>query len=82
MLINILLLLVCLILLYVIRNLLRKVELYEDFVADILEDIKKIVVGMQSLDIRGSFESDDEVGIIFKAMKSLVDQLKLFLGEE
>jgi hypothetical protein len=29
---------------------------------------------MRDIDIRGSFESDDEVGVVFTELKSLVEQ--------
>lgn len=63
---------------FVIRNLLNKVEAYEDDIQlkdEFLKKFKEMVNitndKMKELDQKGAFESDDETGFIFQDMKSL-----------
>jgi hypothetical protein len=69
-----------LVLLYGVRNLLRQNEQLEDSLTDVVNDtnetITKTLEDMQRVDIRGSFESDDEVGSVFTELKSITDKLK------
>ena len=69
--------------LYGVRNLNRQNEQYQDYIENELlstEEIKNRVQSayerLQNADIRGSFESDDEVGSSFKEILSIVEQLK------
>jgi len=63
-------------------NLTRQVELLEDellFHYNKLEEIRKVVleteIQLKEIDLRGSFEADDEVGFTFKNIKSLSEDL-------
>ena len=62
-----------------IKNLLIQVEYLEervDFYETPVEEIRQKVldteIELRELDIRGSFESDDEVGFVFKQIKFIV----------
>lgn len=66
-----------------IRNLNRQNEQYQDYIEDEitkLSDVKERVGSalqrMRAADIRGSFESDDEVGASFKELLSIIEQLE------
>ena len=37
---------------------------------------------LQEMDYRGSFESDDETGVIFKQIQTTINQLTRFRGDE
>ena len=69
-----------LVLLYGVRNLLKQNEQLEDSLTEVVNDtnqtITKTLEDMQRVDIRGSFESDDEVGSVFTELKSITDKLK------
>jgi hypothetical protein len=67
---------------YVIWNLSTKQEMLEDWVEDFINVIEKINVDLKQADYRGSFEADDEVGIIFEEIKNIIKQLDRFRGEE
>jgi len=74
---------------YLLRNLLIKVEKYEDVVRDqveYLQNISKLVAQSQSnlkdIDSRGVFESDDEVGEFFKILKSIQEELNRYMLPE
>lgn len=65
-----------------IKNLLIQVEFLEervDFYETAFEEIRQQVLNteieLRELDIRGSFESDDEVGFVFKQIKELSSDL-------
>ena len=71
-----------LIFLYGVRNLNRQNEQYQDYIENELvsnEDVKTRVESayqrLKDADIRGSFESDDEVGASFKEILSIVEDL-------
>ena len=62
-----------------VRNLLRQNEqLEEDLVGTISGVVTTITQAnekMKQADIRGSFESDDEVGSVFTELKRIVNEL-------
>ena len=55
---------------------LRKIEVYEEFVASLQAQTSRVLSQMRAVDLRGAFEADDEVGIVFGIMKQLVETLK------
>ena len=69
-----------LVLLYGVRNLLKQNEQLEDTVTEVVNDtqetITTAIADMKQADLRGSFESDDEVGSVFTELKSITDKLK------
>jgi hypothetical protein len=67
---------------YVIWNLTTKQEMLEDWIEDFIKTVEKINVDLKRADYKGSFESDDEVGIIFGEIKDIIKQLDIFRGEE
>jgi len=59
----------------IIWNLLRKVESVEEAYRElsisnitIVETVQKTLIEMQKIDDKGAFQSDDEVGVIFKQL--------------
>ena len=67
---------------YVIWNLTRKTELLETWVEDFTQTIEIVQNDLKKIDYRGSFESDDETGIIFEQIKDTVNKLESYKGEE
>lgn len=70
----------------VVRNLLVKVEKYEDITVDqtqYLQNISNIIRDsqkhLQTLDEKGVFQSDDEVGYFFKQMKDVQKELDRYM---
>ena len=71
---------------YLIRNLLVKLEKYEDITEDQAGYLQNIstVVGesqkhLQNLDEKGVFQSDDEVGYFFEQMKLVQKELDRYI---
>ena len=48
---------------------------YETYLDEVTTAVTDINNRLKEIDHRGTFESDDEVGYFFKALKSLVEQL-------
>ena len=67
---------------YIIWNLFRKTELLETWVEDFTQRIQTIQNDLNDIDSSGAFESDDEVGTIFKQIKETVNQLDNLKGDE
>ena len=72
-----------------LRNLLIKVEKYEDVVQDQVQYLQNIsnIIGksqkhLQNLDERGVFQSDDEVGLFFESMKTIQEELDRYMLPE
>ena len=61
-------------------QLVRQVEDALNETSDIREEtiltLEKMSNDMKEIDIRGSFENDDEVGVVFKELKSIIDKNK------
>ena len=76
-------------LVYIIRNLMVKVEKYEDVTVDQTQYLQNIsnIIGesnkhLQNLDEKGVFQSDDEVGEFFNQMKAVQDELNRYMHPE
>ena len=76
-------------LVYIIRNLLIKVEKFEDVTRDQAQYLQNIsnTIGesrkhLQNLDEKGVFQSDDEVGEFFNQMKAVQDELNRYMLPE
>ena len=67
---------------YAIWNLTRKTELLETWVEDFTQTIEIVQNDLKKIDYKGSFESDDETGIIFEQIKDTVNKLESYKGEE
>ena len=77
------------IMLYILRNLLIKVEKYEEVTADQAKYLQNVsnAIGqgkqhLQQLDQKGVFQSDDEVGEFFNQMKYVQDELDKYMLPE
>ena len=61
-------------------KLVEQIEKYQQRVVDTEDDIlsilNKMLEEMRQIDIRGSFESDDEVGVVFKELKDVIEKYK------
>ncbi len=72
-----------------IRNLLIKVEKYEDITLDqvkYLQTISDIVTNanekIKEVDSKGIFQGEDEVGFFFEALKSIQEELNVYMLPE
>ena len=65
---------------YVIWNLTRKTELLETWVESFTQMIESVDNELRVIDSTGHFESDDEIGAIFKQIKNTVNQLNRLRG--
>lgn len=51
--------------------------------ADItLDTLEQMLEDMRDLDLRGAFESDDEVGAVFQELKTLIEEYKINLNRK
>ena len=90
MLVTIIILTILLIVLGVaLRNLLIKVEKYEDITTDqtkYLQNISKTIAESQkhlkSMDERGILQADDEIGYFFEQMKKVQEELNRYMLPE
>lgn len=64
--------------LYVIRNLLTKLEKYEEFIEKETQRNQALLEALRQIDNRQMFEKDDEVGSIFYQIKETIERFKQF----
>tara|TARA_S200000501_G_scaffold370493_1_gene411732 strand:+ start:2378 stop:2638 length:261 start_codon:yes stop_codon:yes gene_type:complete len=64
-----------LILCYIVWNLYNKVDFLEDVLDSNYALIKSVQEEMKKVDTLGSFESDDETGTTFEALKNEIERL-------
>jgi hypothetical protein len=62
--------------LYVIFNLLRKLEKLEDWTETYIDKINEVNTKIRQIDYKGYFQTDDEVGQIFEQIKNEVQSLE------
>lgn len=55
---------------------------YVQFITKLELDLKKSFEQMKRIDSKGGFESDDEVGQVFKSLKNIIKQLDEKYGNE
>ena len=67
---------------YIIWNLMRKTELLETWVENFSQVIQNVENELTQIDARGSFESDDETGAIFKQIQETINRLNTLRGED
>ena len=67
---------------YVIWNLTRKVEKLEDWGEGVVTRVAWIQDRFKEIDSKGHFESDDEVGTIFSALKEVSQVLNEVIEED
>ena len=56
-------------------NLTRKVERLETWIESYAQRIQDTQRVLKEIDSKGDFEADDEVGVIFTAIKETIDEL-------
>ena len=56
-------------------NLTRKVERLETWIENYAERIQETKRILDEVDIKGSFESDDEIGVVFEGIKNTIKDL-------
>ena len=63
-------------------TLTRKVERLETWVEDYAQRIQDTKQILDEVDIKGSFEADDEIGVVFTSIKEAVDELNEITEQE
>jgi len=63
---------------FVLWNLLKKNEILEDFIAKQSEAIDYCDRRLKTIDDKGSFIADDEIGWFFEAVKEIQEALNEF----
>ena len=60
---------------YVVFNLTRKVERLETWIEGYVDRINETQSTLKEIDDKGTFEADDEIGVVFTAIKEAVDEI-------
>ena len=67
---------------YVVFNLTRKVERLETWVENYAQRIQDTKQVLDEIDAKGSFEADDEIGVVFTSIKEAVDEINEITEQE
>ena len=67
---------------YIVFNLTRKVERLETWVEDYAQRIQDTQQVLKEIDSKGTFEADDEIGVVFQSIKETVEELNEITEEE
>ena len=59
-----------------VEQIERYQQAYSELEDDVDETLSKMLEEMRQIDIRGSFESDDEVGVVFQELKGVIEKYK------
>lgn len=61
-------------------KLVEQIERYQQAYSELEDDVDstltQMLEEMREIDIRGSFESDDEVGVVFTELKDVIEKYK------
>ena len=63
-------------------NLTRKVERLETWIKDYAQRIQDTKQVLEEVDAKGSFKTDDEIGVVFTAIKEAVDEINEITEKE
>jgi peptidoglycan hydrolase CwlO-like protein len=63
---------------FIIRNLIQKNEVLEDFISKQSEAINACEQRLKDIDEKGFFQSDDEIGWFFQEIKKIQEALNEF----
>jgi len=63
-------------------NLTRKVERLETWVENYAQRIQDTKQVLDEIDAKGSFEADDEIGVVFTSIKEAVDEINEITEQE
>ena len=63
-------------------NLTRKVERLETWIENYAQRIQDTQDVLKEIDSKGSFEADDEIGVVFTLIKESIDELNEITEEE
>ena len=64
---------------FIIRNLLKKNEILEDFIAKQSDAIQECDRRLKEIDDKGIFYADDEIGWFFKEIQKIQEALNEFM---
>ena len=67
---------------YVVFNLTRKVERLETWIEGYVDRINETQSTLKEIDDKGTFEADDEIGVVFTAIKEAVEELDEITEQE
>lgn len=67
---------------YVVFNLTRKVERLETWIEGYVDRINETQLTLKEIDDKGTFEADDEIGVVFTAIKEAVEELNEITEQE
>lgn len=59
-----------------VKEVEDRVNDYDELVEYSIQTLERMQTEMKEIDIRGSFESDDEVGVVFNELKDTIDKYK------
>ena len=63
-------------------NLTRKSERLETWIEDYAQRIQDTKQVLDEIDAKGSFEADDEIGVVFTSIKEAVDEINEITEQE
>jgi len=58
------------------EDLRDSIQLYDDRQDNTLITLENMLGEMKEIDLKGSFESDDEVGVVFSELKNTIESYK------
>jgi|TARA_Y100000310_G_scaffold309955_1_gene354586 peptidoglycan hydrolase CwlO-like protein len=64
---------------FIIRNLIKKNEVLEDFIAKQSDAIEACDKRLQEIDDKGIFYADDQIGFFFKEVQKIQEALNEFM---
>lgn len=58
------------------EKLIDSIQVYDDRQINTLVTLENMLGEMKEIDLKGSFESDDEVGVVFSELKNTIESYK------
>jgi hypothetical protein len=58
------------------EDLRDSIQLYDDRQDNTLITLENMLAELRQIDLKGSFESDDEVGVVFSELKNTIESYK------
>lgn len=67
---------------FIIRNLYIKNSIYESWILNVKEELLKTKKQIKDVDSKNLFEKDDDVGVVFSSIDSIIAELDKKINED
>jgi hypothetical protein len=70
------------VLVYLVANLMKKIDIYEEWVRNFSQQVNKVYIDLRTVDDKNLFVKDDDVGFVFSEILRIIEEFNEKIGNE